>query len=184
MNTRFKVFFLIGLVLLFSMGLSVPRALAGYGGKRWTLGTFGSGGLGRLGAFQTNHDDYRFFNVMGFVSYQFSSLVEGRLAGGIDRYIGIREFDLFSLNQTGAERNDWVVATELGILFHFLLKKPDRMLNPYVLTGIRVLGINPIVGIGSQFKLHERLSLFVEASFNSMYYDSKIEGRGGVMFHF
>jgi len=171
------------LILIFTLfiTLAANHANADYDGKKWSLGVLGGGGVGRLGGFSGSHDDYRFINAMALASYRFSNLVEMRLAGGIDRYSNVQSLNIFSTTPN-VERNDTTAAFELAALFHFT-NETDKVVRPYALTGIRVLGINAIAGIGSQFRVSDLLSLFIEADVNSIIWDTKFEGRVGLQFH-
>ena len=167
------------ILVLFALILIVPQASQA-DERGFNFGLFGGGGIGRVGGFQTNHDDYRFINAMVFVGYQFSSRVGARLSVGLDRYINVQSiFDFLNLNNQ-AERNDSVGGAELAVLFH--IGDVEAFVSPYVLVGVRVLGINPAAGFGLKLSLTSKVSAFAEGVASSVVLDSKIEGRIGIKF--
>lgn len=177
MNSKTR--FLFTLFIFFVLISSISQAA--YNGPKWSFGFWGGGGFGRTGAFQSTTDSYQFINGMGFFGYRFSDLFEMRFAGGVDYYYGAQE--IVTWGTENVERDAMVVAFELDGIFHFF-GNGDLKMDPYFMTGVRVLGINAIVGMGLNINLHKNFSVFSEINVSSSIFDSKVEGRGGVKLKF
>jgi hypothetical protein len=178
-----KIIFAVILILTFFIN---TQAKAGEVEKPWSVGVIGGLGLG----FSTYDDEasnactgslcfdalfegfYAIIPVMATASYQFTDLFALRGSLGVDIYGGDYYDNAPSVLPAG----------ELFAMFHF--RKKRALFHLYGLAGLRFPTANPALGLGNQFTVSDKVSIWVEAIGSSIGLDTKFETRVGVVMHF